>query len=270
LPDRYDGRTGELHHFDRVEVEFFDKDTRLRPDSIGYNGDDGLWVEFKRTHAVDTKKKGKIISAHIDCIEIDLNGCQLDPIAVKEFLINSSERRAWIRDTSSKKRMASHASSGTYCERYDDYDEFEPVIRTYAKDEDGRLVALQDVHCDMNEHSYYCLACGKKLTIDVNANGTYCFAHVENDDHCKDDLYLHEAAKEIVFDKFCHSDQFVISIPQSQSCAERLSCKFYNEEECCKGDSFPYDIKKHGYSECIKSYKFPDQNYKCDLVFKRS
>ena len=54
LPDRYDGRTGELHHFDRVEMEFYDKDTRLRPDSIGYNGDDYLWIEFKRTHAVDT------------------------------------------------------------------------------------------------------------------------------------------------------------------------------------------------------------------------
>ncbi len=270
LPDRFDGRSGELHHFDHVEVESYDKDTGLRPDSIGYNGDDCLWIEFKRTHAVDTKKKGKIISAHIDCIEINLNGCQLDPIAVKEFLINSSERRTWIRDTSSKKRMAGYIRSGTYCNKYEDYDEKNLVTRIYAMDEDGRLIALQDDHFDMNKHSYYCLACGKELTIDVNEDGTYCFVHVEENDHCMDDFYLHEAAKEIVFDKFCHSDEFVISIEQSLSCEEWSLCKFYNEEECCKKDSVPYDIKKQGYVECIKGYKFPDQNYKCDLLFKRS
>ena len=82
LPNRYDGRQGGLHHFDQVEVEFYDKDTQLRPDCIGYNEGKCLWIEFKRTHAVDTKKKGKIISAHIDCIEIDLNGCNLDPIEI--------------------------------------------------------------------------------------------------------------------------------------------------------------------------------------------
>lgn len=72
LPNRFDGRLGEQHRFDRVEEEFYDKDTRLRPDCIGYNEDKSLWIEFKRTHAVDAKKRGKIISAHIDCIEIDL------------------------------------------------------------------------------------------------------------------------------------------------------------------------------------------------------
>ena len=72
LPERLDGSRGEVLRFDRVEVEFFDKETRLRPDCIGYYGDKILWIEFKRTHAVDAKKKGKIISARIDCIEIDL------------------------------------------------------------------------------------------------------------------------------------------------------------------------------------------------------
>ena len=50
LPNRYDGRLGEQHRFDRVEVEFYDKDTRLRPDCIGYYEDKSLWIEFKRTH----------------------------------------------------------------------------------------------------------------------------------------------------------------------------------------------------------------------------
>ena len=79
LPERLDGSRGEVLRFDRVEVEFFDKETRLRPDCIGYYGDKILWIEFKRTHAVDAKKKGKIISAKIDCVELDLNSCSLDP-----------------------------------------------------------------------------------------------------------------------------------------------------------------------------------------------
>lgn len=273
LPDRFDGRSGELHHFDRVEVEFYDKDTRLRPDCIGYNDDDSLWVEFKRTHAVDTKKKGKIISAHISCIEIDLNSCQLDPIAVKEFLVNSSERRMWIRDSSTKKHIAGHASVDTYCNKYDGFYIYhcgcKPVIRTYAKDENGNLVALQDDHVDMNEHSYYCLVCGSELTLDVNEDGTYFFAHVEDNDHCKDDLYLHEAAKEIVFDKFYNSNEFIIDIPQFQECVEKNTCKLFCEDVCYEEKAFSFNIKKYGFVECIKDYQSPNNNYKWDLVFKR-
>lgn len=269
LPNRYDGRQGGLHHFDQVEVEFYDKDTQLRPDCIGYNEDKCLWVEFKRTHAVDTKKKGKIISAHIDCIEIDLNGCNLDPIEIKQFITNSAERRMWIRDASSKTRSASHASGDSYCDRYDFDDEFMPVNRTFAKDEDGKLVNLVDDDFDLNKHTYYCLACGQELTVDVDNDGIYGFVHVENNNPCRDDYYLHEAAKEILYERFCSSDKFIISVPQHQTCNEKTKCQFYNNEECVKDKSNPYDLKAHGYVECLKDYRFPNNQYKCDLVIKR-
>ena len=70
----------------------------MRPDCIGYYGDKKIWIEFKRTHAVDTKKKGKIISAKIDCVELDLNVCTLDPDVVRNFIINETQNRIWIRD----------------------------------------------------------------------------------------------------------------------------------------------------------------------------
>ena len=270
LPNRLDGRRGELHHFDRIEVEFYDKDTQLRPDCIGYNGEKSLWVEFKRTHAVDTKKKGKIISAHIDCVEIDLNGCNLDPIDIKEFITNSAERRIWIRDSSVKKRMAGHASNSSYFDRYDDYREYKPVNRAFAKDENGNLVNLQNDNFDMNAHSYYCLACGKELTVDVDDDGSYQFTHIEEQLHCEDDMYLHEAAKEIVFTRFYGSDEFVISVPQHLSCCDSSSCAFYNQEKCVKDMNIPYDLKKHGYVECLKEYMFPNTLYKCDLVIKQA
>ncbi len=270
LPSRFDGRQGEQHRFDRVEMEFYDNETKLRPDCIGYNDEKCLWVEFKRTHAVDTKKMGKIISAHIDCVEIDLNGCPLDPIAVKEFIANSVENRKWIRDISVSNRRAGHSSGSGYCDRYDDYyDEYRLITRTFAKDEKGQLVNLSHDDANMNEHSYYCLACGKELTIDVGDDGSYFFTHAEGNTHCEDDMYLHEAAKEIIYTRFYCSDEFVISVPQHQSCRDSSSCAFYNQEECVKDVHIPYDLKKHGYVECLKDYMFPNTQYKCDLVIKR-
>ena len=66
--------------FEKVEIEIFDKELCLRPDCIAYTEKDQfIWVEFKRSHEVDVKKAGKIISARVDCIEIDLNSCELDP-----------------------------------------------------------------------------------------------------------------------------------------------------------------------------------------------
>ena len=98
LPGRFDWQSGEVCYFDRVEEEYYDKETGLRPDCVGYYGDKMLWVEFKYTHAVDEEKKEKIISARIDCVEIDLSNCELDEDALKKFITESAEDRKWIRD----------------------------------------------------------------------------------------------------------------------------------------------------------------------------
>ena len=35
-------------------------------------------------------------AAKIECVEIDINACPLDPLKMKEFLEESSENRQWI------------------------------------------------------------------------------------------------------------------------------------------------------------------------------
>lgn len=271
LPNRLDGRKGELLKLDRVEVEFYDKDTCLRPDCIGYYGDKVIWIEFKRTHAVDTKKRGKIISAKIDCVELDINNCTLDPEAVRKFLTEESDNRIWIRDTQIKQR---HASSGNqnssnydgYCDYYGD----RLIRRTFALDENGALVNLRSDELDMNAHSYFCVACGKELTIDVDEAGMYSFVHIEENVHCEDDLYLHEAAKEILFWRFNSQNSFEIRIPQKKNCAEKTECKLFDERLCSAYKGKCYNLKEHGYDECIKKYQLPNLKYKCDLVIKRT
>lgn len=271
LPERLYGSQGEILKFDRVEVEFFDKETRLRPDCIGYYGDKILWIEFKRTHAVDAKKKGKIISAKIDCVELDLNSCSLDPDSVRRFITEETDHRVWIRDTESKPRFAgSYGSNQSYTDNYDDCYNCGHIQRVFAENEHGHFVNLLKDDFDMNAHSYYCLACGKELTIDVNEVGQYCFVHVDESWHCEDDLYLHEAAKDIIQQKFSVSNDFSLLIPQYQKCSAKDNCTLFLEDACSKGKEILYNLKDYGYNECIKNYKLPDYGYKCDLVIKKA
>ena len=264
LPDRLDGSYGELLKFDRVEVEFYDKDTRLRPDCIGYYGDKVIWVEFKRTHAVDAKKKGKIISAKIDCVELDLNVCELNPEAVRNFIMNERKNRIWIRDCEQNTRITGIGLSYASCYN----DQYGYIERFFAKDENDRLVNLLEDNFDTNIHNYYCLACGKELTIDVNESGRYFFVHIDNVYKCDDDLYLHEAAKDIIQYKFYRTDDFKILVPQYKKCEEKTNCAFFQPDLCSIEKGISYDLKLHGYTECLKDYKFQDLIYKSDLVIK--
>ena len=282
LPDRFDGSRGELLKLDRVEVEFYDKETNLRPDCVGYYGDKFIWIEFKRAHAVDTKKKGKIISAKIDCVELDINECELNPDAVRKFITEETRNRIWIRDTNNdstrKYSPNSNNSNGNFdydCNYYyDDYDyddyDYYTKWRSYAKDENGTLVNLNNDEVNMNEHKYYCLACGRELTIDVNRHGKYYFVPLEGKVLCDADLYLREAAKEIIWHKFTTSDKFEIMVPQHISCKKKDTCDLYDSERCQKREKIKYDLKTKGYNECLKNVKLQDAKYKCDLIIKHA
>lgn len=268
LPDRLDGRKGELLKLDRVEVEFYDQDTHLRPDCIGYYGDKVIWIEFKRTHAIDTKKRGKIISAKIDCVELDINSCELDTEAVRKFITEQKDNRIWIRDMQTKPRYAGFASSYNldyigYCDNYG----FKRIQRVFALDENEKLINLLNDEFDMNAHSYYCVACGKELTIDVKENGTYSFTHIDEDVDCENDQYLHEAAKLILYWRFKSEKDFEIHLPQEQWCIECSKCPLFDPRLCNFERRIPYNLKNHGYDEC---FRFPDSKNGWDLVIQRS
>ena len=272
LPDRIGAEKGNLLHFDRVEVECYDGETGLRPDCVGFYGNKRLWVEFKNTHAVDEKKKGIIISKKIDCIEIDLHDCALDRNSVKNFLTESSAQRIWICDNSVFSGNKAVCYSGiSYCDRSEDNIDFNHTHRSFAKDEKGRLENLRVNFPNMLEHTYYCMACGKELSVEMDKNGELSFIHIENDVSCENELYLQETAKEILFEKFNNSDEFTILIPQYKCCANRFKCPFFNEKGCkTEQKEISYNLKEHGFVECEKDFWFPDSILKCDLVIKRS
>ncbi|MCM1311977.1 MAG: hypothetical protein NC206_06615 [Bacteroides sp.] len=267
LPTRFDGKRGEQLRLDRVEVEFYDKETQLRPDCIGYYGEKVIWIEFKHSHAVDTKKKGKIISTKIDCVELDINECKLEPEAVRKFITEDTKHRIWIRDTGFTPIKSGNDSNYDFDDSWC-YGDRQNIQRVFAKDENGGLVNLLDDKVDMNIHSYYCVACGKELTIDVNRMGAYSFVHIDENVHCADDLYLHKAAKEVIHHRFCTKDDFTILVPQYLKCIEKDDCRLYQDNVCCARRQMPYNLKDYGYTECLIDYKLPGFRFKCDLVIK--
>ncbi|MBR3984733.1 MAG: hypothetical protein IKJ92_07255 [Bacteroidaceae bacterium] len=260
----------ELLHFDEVDVEVYDEGTSLRPDCIGRYGDKIIWIEFKRTHAVDKKKKGKIISKRIDCIEIDLKGCDLTPEKVKDLLLNQKEKRIWIYNSEHQFSYSKKAKSGIqdkyynedyYHEERDDYYDYW-VERTFAFDENNQLVHLDKIEeIDMDAYNYFCLGCGKEVGINVNSDGSYFFTHIDEDVDCNDENYLIEAAKSILYDNFYSAEKFEIAIDQTHVCRNYLDCKLYLEGECCTSKPEVFDLKTLGYNRCEKNKTVQETNF---------
>ena len=264
LPDNAGGL-----RFDKVETERNFPELKLRPDCVGYYGGRIIWIEFKRSHEVDAQKAGKIISARIDCIEIDLKDCEQDKEKLREFITQSSENRKWIYSEQYGIGLAEYASFERNSQKKDEVDtDDEKVVRHFAIDDVGRLIDFRvPAKFDAIKHSYYCPNCGKEVFLNVDDNSNYSFAHVTEDSSCDDEMYLRSTAVAAIHQAFVDSPKFIIEVPQYRSCkqAEKCPCN----QDCKAPITQQYDLKAHRYLKCEKDYKFGDVLYRTDLVFYR-
>ena len=255
--------------FDHVDTEKNYPELKLRPDCVGYYGDKRLWIEFKRSHEVDAQKAGKIISARIDCIEIDLNECGQDKEKLREFITKSSENRKWIYSEQYGVGLSEHPSYDHNSYKNDDAElENEKNARHFAIDDTGKLIDFR-VPSEFNaiNHSYYCPNCGKEVFLKVDDNSNYSFAHLEENVSCDDEMYLRSTAVAVIYRTFVESSQFIIDVPQYRCCKQADKCPYYQD---CKAPTMrQYDLKSHSYLKCEKDYKFSDVSYQTDLVFYR-
>lgn len=261
LPDN----AGELR-FDKVETERNFPDLKLRPDCVGYYGGKSLWIEFKRTHEVDAHKAGKIISARIDCVEIDLKECEQDKEKLREFITQNSENRKWIYSSEYGVGLAEHAASNRNSSKKDDSDlEGVKLKRHFAIDEGGTLIDFRlPLEFDAINHSYYCPYCGKEVVLKVGDNGHYTFDHMDENVRCNDEMYLRGAAVAAIQKAFENSKSFVIDVPQYRYCKQGDKCPF--NQECRVSTTQQYDLKSYHFVNCKKDYKFNDVSYRTDLV----
>ncbi len=256
-------QVGGVRLFQSVEVESYDKELSLRPDCVGDTDGQKLWVEFKRSHEVDTDKAAKIKSAKIECVEIDINACSLDPLKMKEFLEGSSKKRKWIYFKGQESLESEHTS---YRHIPKDYSFPIGYLNTPGRTSNVFLGTPEDseYHIVTDENNsrvinlrtdpfkdfvvtakYRCIACKEEVIIKENKVGYYYFVHKEGNNKCSYSLYLKEAAKALIKQKFADREK-----------------KFY----ITPFDKF-FDLKSHGYTECIDGSSTKDFEY--DLVITR-
>lgn len=255
--------------FDRVVAEKNYTELKLRPDCVGFYGSKYLWIEFKRFHEVDAQKAGKIISARIDCVEIDLNKCEQDKEKLREFITQSAENRKWIYSEQYGVGLSERPSYDRNSQKNDAAEiENEKIARHFAIDDMGKLIDFRvPGEFDAIKHSYYCPNCNKEVFLKVDDKSNYTFAHLEEEAACDDEMYLRCAAVAAIYHAFVESSKFVIVVPQYRRCklADRCPCN----DDCKVPTMLQYDLKLHRYSKCEKDRKFNDVPYRTDLVFYR-
>lgn len=260
---RYPLQVGGVRLFKSIEVESYDKELSLRPDCVGDTAGQKLWVEFKRSHEVDTDKAAKIKSAKIECVEIDINACPLDPLKMKEFLEESSENRQWIYFKGQESSKSEHTS---YSHISKDYLFSTGYLNTPGRASNVFLGTPEDskYHIVTDENNskvinlrtlsfkdfipsikYRCIACKQEVIVKENEVGYYYFVHKEGKNKCSYSLYLKEAAKALIKQKFADREK-----------------KFY----IAPSDKL-FDLKSYGYTECIDGSSIKDFEY--DLVITR-
>ena len=95
----------------RVVAEKYDERLGIKPDVEGImtNGE-RLLIEFNFTHKVDANKRKIIVENHLKCLEIDLKYQAVDKAELKDFLVNSTERRKWIVELPQQKPKGDNLS----------------------------------------------------------------------------------------------------------------------------------------------------------------
>lgn len=250
--------------FERVEKEFNDKETRLRPDCACYFEDKCIWVEFKRTHEVDTKKAEKIRAAKIDCIELDLRECSTDKKEIWKLITERTDNRIWIYNSATEqfleREKKAHAQS-VYIPH-----ETQIIERHFAIDEEGMIVNICDLPANyqIEDHSFFCLNCNRPLTISENQ-----FLHAVQSP-CDDANYLREVLKRKLQSDFYNHNTLKVTIPRKAICKNHDTCPFYEETSCYQRVYEVEDLKKLGYGICDLNFRFPGENEKYDIVYRKN
>lgn len=260
---RYPLKVGGVRLFQSVIVESYDKELSLRPDCVGDTDGQKLWVEFKRSHEVDTDKAAKIKSAKIECVEIDINACSLDPLKMKVFLEESSEDRQWIYFKGQESLKSEHTS---YSHIPKDYSFPAGYLNTSGRtsnvflgtyegseyhivtdENNGKVINLKTLSFKdfVSSTTYRCIACKQEVIVKKDSVGRFYFVHKDKNNRCSYSLYLKEAAKALIQEKFVREKKFYIT-PFDRS----------------------FDLKYLGYTECVDGASI--EGIECDLVITRN
>lgn len=231
---KYPSRLSRKIYFQEIRKEYYDKELMLRPDCIGLTADgQQLWIEFKRTHQVDSDKRTKIINGHRECVEIDINSCQLDPAKMRVFIEDCWDNRKWIyivgQEILDERKNISFLGEERIL--YNDKNSYLPTLtlkdstnkpkefKTYVEepvgarhlvlDAWGNIINLGTVY--NISKSYRCISCGKEIRVSDEENCSCYFVHnIDDEKLCSIQKYLRLAARKIIYNHFLNDENFYI------------------------------------------------------------
>ena len=239
------------------------------PDCVcSYRGQK-LWVEFKRTHEVDTKKADKIRNAKIDCIEININVCiNKNKEFIRHFLVEESTDREWVYYSRTQQAKMFGKKGGCWGQAEYLEHNYTLIERHIAYDENAYLVNLYriDQTYDISAHRYYCIKCGEEVKC---VDGHFKHIHIKENKNCVDAFYLIEAAKEVIYNKFYNSEKYEVAVSEYYYCKNIETCNFADRSHCYSVGRETYDLKSIGYKMCEKNFKRPGQDGIYDIVFRK-
>lgn len=270
-----DGKVERLD-FDRVDVEVFDAQTGRKPDCVAYkNGEKPLWVEFKNTHAVDEEKIKIIRDNAIECIEVDLGGCELDEEKLRRFLTTTTENRIWI-----------------YSERNEEIikEENKRRLDAYKKQVEDYKDRVMFAYNDLNEMIHvddakgkkcHCILCERPMEI-LFENNSYYFHHLDEKCQIDETAYCKVVIKSLI-EKCVKAGRLDIILSAKVGCKNLESCPMPMADCQIKKRSVTFDLVQIGFKhggqgyieeislisdiQLIKEYP-TGEKIKIDIVFK--
>lgn len=124
----------------------------------------------------------------------------------------------------------------------------------FAKDKSGTRIDINDVTSDMQKNvEFFCISCEAPMCAVINTGHKQrFFRHKVVPLNCNKETYLHRLSKQILKDRFDHSDTFEIKLYRAHSCDLYSKCtnNSKNENDCCQEELDSFDLKKW-YQECI-------------------
>lgn len=118
LPSYFNAMPATRIRFATVEIEERNDRSDLQPDIVGVTAEGERYlIEIKYSHAVDNKKRTKIVTDNLTCLEIDISKQDMDTL--EDFLLNKSEGRCWLNNRFAFERVEQYWRDRGYNVHYE-------------------------------------------------------------------------------------------------------------------------------------------------------
>lgn len=129
-----------------------------------------------------------------------------------------------------------------------------------VKDEDGKIIHIDEITKNNRAKHYYCIGCGGEMSAVLGENRDHHFRHKKA--HCSWESYLHKLGKMQLKQRFESSNTFVVKYYVESHCDKLKGC-ILRDKKCNGRFLLELDLKKD-YDTCEEEVMY--KGYRADLM----